>query len=156
MFLFQEGVWASMKPGGVQWVQVLSPVRPETQLCQDFLSEEARGNESGSAEGYINTKVSVLMQGWGSSFLVNGICDMGYVHPLFQLLLPNFLKDNETGHHPQGQPLSLETEYDAKQGIKYRGAEPCSLTSFSQAPWIPTSHVNSLSSRIGCNTMTQA
>ncbi|MXQ94238.1 hypothetical protein E5288_WYG007354 [Bos mutus] len=43
----REGVWLLKRsPGGAQRVQVLSPVRPETQLCQDFLSEEAPGNKS--------------------------------------------------------------------------------------------------------------
>lgn len=137
-FCFREGVWLlKWSPGRVQRVQVLSAVRPETQLCQDFLWGVSWKRVPGSAEGFINTKVGVLMQGWGSSLLVNGKCDMGYVHPLFPTSAAKlFWRTTETGHHPQGQPCHPSRKQNAlmPSRVVNTGAEPCSLTSLLSGP----------------------
>lgn len=139
MFLFQGGCLA---PQTKSW---RCPTSPGPQPCQTRNSTVSSFSQwggsqkrvPGSTEGYINTKVCVLMQGCSSSLLVNRICDMGYVHPVFPTSAAKlFWRTTETRHHPPGQPRHPSSKQNALMPSRVANTrvEPCSLTSLLSGP----------------------
>ena len=75
--------------------------------------------------------------GLGSSLLVNRICDMGYVHPVFPTSAAKlFWRTTETRHHPPGQPRHPSSKQNAliPSRVANTRVEPCSLTSLLSGP----------------------